>query len=263
MINLRPDIAAAAIQKFLADAERSNHRYRSWNHCYLAFRNARKQKSDGKEIDKDLLSLHLSCYLSSWGMFRNSFLLDRDYRTHLGIVDILLDDEDIDLLCNFPRYQDDEALNAETLQNYWNMIKTIREEFVEVYDVTAITETLVSKILLGTCGCIPAYDRFYKSGVGKFGGTQYLGLNSYSEIVRYYWSNQDEICSHLVGASLVNQEDHSTPYPSMKLMDMCFWQIGNSIEFYNKNRGVSSIFSKLSEENKYAVLHSLLESPVD
>ena len=93
MINLQPEYAAKAILKFLADANGSNHRYRSWDHCYMAFRNVRKKKAEdlNKEVDKDLLSLHLSCYLSSWGMLRNSFLLDRDYRTHLETVRIIFD----------------------------------------------------------------------------------------------------------------------------------------------------------------------------
>lgn len=262
MINLRPDFAAAAIQKFLADAGGANHRYRSWDHCHLAFRNARKQKTEGKNFDKDLLSLHLSCYLSSWGMLRNSFLLDRDYKTHLGIVDILLDETN-DLLWSFPGNQNDEALNAKTLKSCWTAIKTSWEAFTAAYGVASITDTLVSKILLGTCGCIPATDRLYKKGVGAFNGTQYFGLNSYSEIVRYYWKNWEEISSHLGGTSLVAQDDLSTPYPPMKLMDMCFWQIGYSISLYDEGMDEEHRFSRLHENDKYAVLHSLLEMPVD
>lgn len=262
MINLRPDFAAAAIQKFLYDAEGTNHRYRSWDHCHLAFRNARKQEYECKNIDKDLLSLHLSCYLSSWGMLRNSFLLERDYRTHLGIVDILLDKTN-DVLWGFPGNQNDEALNAENLKRYWTAIKNSWEAFTAAYGVDSITDTLVSKILLGTCGCIPATDRLYKKGVGAFNGTQYFGLNSYSEIVRYYWENWEEISSHLGGTSLVAQDDLSTLYPPMKLMDMCFWQIGYSIELYDKNRGVNQEFSTLTEDGKYAVLHGLLVTTAD
>ena len=259
MINLKPEYAAKAIRKFLSDAEGPNHRYRSWDHCHIAFMNARKQESEGKEIDKDLLSLHLSCYLSSWGMLRNSFLLDRNYRTHLGIVNILLDDADYELLWGFPSNQDDEALNTENLKKYWTVIKTARDTFTAAYAVDSITDTLVTKILLGTCGCIPATDRLYKKGLGAFGGTQYFGLNAYAKIVRYYWSSWDEICGHLMGVSLVSKEDSSTPYPPMKLMDMCFWQIGSCIELHDIGRVGNQKFYKLPEDEKYAVLDGLLE----
>jgi len=49
----------------------------------------------------------------------------------------------------------------------------------------------------------------------------------------------------------------------MKLMDMCFWQIGYSIELYDKNRGVNQEFSTLAEDGKYAVLHGLLVMTAD
>jgi len=272
-INLKPEYAARAIKKYLSGSQDTNHRYLSWEHCYLAFHNARNKKAEGHNPDYDYLSLHLACYLSSWGMLRNSFLLQRDYRTHLEIVKLLLHDR-YEKLWDFPAWQN-ENQNTNNLKERWETIAKIREDFATKYNVkddstdntdeseTSITATLTTKILLGTCACVPATDRFYKLGVATFGGTQRLGYNSYSEVVRYYWSNGDEISSHLAETSLATSDDPSTPYPPMKLMDMCFWQIGNSIEFYNKNRGGSSIFSKLTEENKYAVLHSLLESPVD
>jgi hypothetical protein len=272
-INLKPEYAAKAIHKFIADSHGTNHRYLSWEHCFLAFQKAKEAKTKGQSPDYDHLSLHLACYLSSWGMLRNSFLLKRDYRTHLGIVELLLSDT-YEQLWVFPARQN-ENQNTINLKDQWKRIAKMREDFATKYNVkndsadntdeseTSITATLTTKILLGTCACVPATDRFYKLGVAAFGGTQRLGYNSYSEVVRYYWSNWDEISSHLAETSLVTLDDPSTVYPPMKLMDMCFWQIGKSIEIYNKNRGGSSIFSKLTEENKYAVLHSLLESPVD
>jgi hypothetical protein len=167
------------------------------------------------------------------------------------------------LLLSFPSDQDDEALNIETLQKHWNAIKVIWDAFSRAYGVGSITDTLVSKVLLGTFGSVPATDRYYKTGVKSFEGTQYFGSNSYSEIVRYYWSKWDEISSHLAGTTLATLDDPSTPYPPMKLMDMCFWQIGYSIELYDKNRGENLIFSALAENEKYVVLQSLLGMPAN
>ena len=131
--------------------------------------------------------------------------------------------------------------------------------------IEPITETLTTKILLGTYGCIPANDRMYKTGVGAFGGTQRLGLNSYSEIMRFYWSNWNNIRMHLEGAPLAIQDDPETPYPPMKLMDMCFWQIGSCIEnydkkYYNKEEKTGKRFSNLKKfsEKQYIALDEFL-----
>ena len=57
--------------------------YRSWEHCYSHFMRSRGQKN----VDYDYLSLQLSFYLASWGMYRgSSFLLQKDYKVHIPAV---------------------------------------------------------------------------------------------------------------------------------------------------------------------------------
>ena len=69
-------------------------RYRSWEHCYSHFMKARGQN----DIDYDYLSLQLSFYLASWGMYRgSSFLLQKDYRVHIPVVKELLSEKYKDL----------------------------------------------------------------------------------------------------------------------------------------------------------------------
>ena len=70
--------------------EDSNGRYRSWEYCYKVFHDARKEK----EVDSDYLSLQLAFYLASWGMYRgSSFLLQKDYKIHIPVVEELLKDK--------------------------------------------------------------------------------------------------------------------------------------------------------------------------
>ena len=62
-------------------------RYRSWEHCYYIFNRARNNNARNNETYIDYLSLHLAFYLASWGMYRgSSFLLQRDYKVHIGAV---------------------------------------------------------------------------------------------------------------------------------------------------------------------------------
>lgn len=270
MINLEPEYAAKAIARYLTDSKGKNHRYRSWEHCYLAFAKARKDLDKKLTPDYDLLALHLSNYLGSWGMYRNSFLFKRDYRTHLDNVQIILSQE-YNMLWTFPAHQK-EKQDKSTLNEYWTEIDKIHKTFILSYnygkarkdldkkDYASVTETLITKILLGTYGCIPATDRLYKDAMKAFGGTQRLGKRSYAGVVKYYWSHWDEISNHLLeGISLATLDDPLTFYPPMKLMDMCFWQIGNCIELHDRGKAGAQKFCKLPKDKKYDVLDNLLK----
>ena len=58
-------------------------RFRSWEHNYKVFHDARSES----QHDYSFLSLHLSFYLASWGMYRgSSFLLQKDYRIHIPVI---------------------------------------------------------------------------------------------------------------------------------------------------------------------------------
>jgi hypothetical protein len=47
-----------------------------------------------KNVDYDYLSLQLSFYLASWGMYRgSSFLLQKDYKVHIPAVKELLNEK--------------------------------------------------------------------------------------------------------------------------------------------------------------------------
>lgn len=61
-----------------------NGRYRSWEHCYKCFHDAR----NNSDPDYDYMSLQLAFYLASWGMYRgSSFLLQKDYKVHIPVVE--------------------------------------------------------------------------------------------------------------------------------------------------------------------------------
>ena len=74
--------------KFFNDLKADEHgRYRSWEHCYSHFINARKNNN----VNVDYLSLQLAFYLERWGMFRGySFLMKKDYRVNIQVLKELL-----------------------------------------------------------------------------------------------------------------------------------------------------------------------------
>lgn len=85
----RIELVIDAAQRFYTDLKDDSHaRYRSWKHCYSSFYQARQKK----KVDEDYLSLQLSFYLASWGMYRDSsFLLQKDYKIHIPVVQEILE----------------------------------------------------------------------------------------------------------------------------------------------------------------------------
>ena len=71
-----------------------HHRYLSWEYCHEAFRLNRHPQIDATI---DYLCLHLAWYLASWGMLRNSFLMQKDYKIHADVVRLIYQPEWDDL----------------------------------------------------------------------------------------------------------------------------------------------------------------------
>jgi len=195
-----------------------NHRYKSWEHCYAYF-----SKNDASE-SIDISCLHLSFYLASWGMYRgSSFLLWKDYQIHTEIVKKILENKHLQRI-------DFASVEHEKLKEIITLIEWIKNWYTENIKIVNgeqktinVTDTLVTKILLGTLGCVPAYDRYFIDGMRK-SGIRYsiLTEGNLESVVDYYKKNQREFD----GAQQAIYEKSKILYPPMKLVDMYFWEIG-------------------------------------
>ena len=212
-----------AAQTFYDDARANeNGRSRSWEHCYRVFRDARTDPSP----DYDYLSLHLAFYLASWGMYRgSSFLLQKDYKALVPIVEEILKPE-YDCLfgvaCEGLRESEVQD-RLEKLRDYIaDYFGPIRDEVAGREVAFSVSPVLVTKILMGTLGCVPAYDRFFQDGVATYKvTTREYSLESVRRLVDFYEEHNDcleEVRRGFEGGGLV--------YPQMKLLDMGFWQVG-------------------------------------
>ena len=217
------DELISAAQTFYDDARRDkNGRSRSWEHCYRVFRDARTDPSP----DCDYLSLHLAFYLASWGMYRgSSFLLQKDYKVLVPVVEEILKPE-YDCLfgvaCTGLRESEVQVM----LKNVYDYIaahfRPIRNEVAGREVASSVSPVLITKILMGTLGCVPAYDRFF--GIGA----KYLGLEkdtyqkkSLRELADFYEAHNDRLEEARRG-----MQCEDLTYPQMKLLDMGFWQVG-------------------------------------
>lgn len=212
-----------AAQTFYDDARANeNGRSRSWEHCYRVFRDARTDPSP----DYDYLSLHLAFYLASWGMYRGScFIFHKDYKVHTPIVEEILKPEYeclFGLACTDVRNNDVWA-QLKKLSDYISYyFHRIREEVRGRAVASSVSPVLITKILMGTLGCVPAYDRFFEEGA------KYLGLekksyneDSLRELADIYEAHNDRLEEARRG-----MQSDDLIYPQMKLLDMGLWQVG-------------------------------------
>lgn len=133
-----------------------HHRYRSWEHCYRFFR---ELTPSGIAAQRQNAALQLGFYLASWGMYRGStFLLQRAYTVHLGVVDCLASPRFAPLWEREFGSEEEEVEFVPVILDAAKEISTAYGQFGEP------TETLVTKVLLGTFGCLPACDQYFIAG---------------------------------------------------------------------------------------------------
>ena len=212
-----------AAQTFYEDARRDeNGRSRSWEHCYRVFRDARTDPSP----DCDYLSLHLAFYLASWGMYRgSSFLLQKDYKVLVPIVEKVLKPE-YDCLFGVAcvGLRDDEVQGSleKLCDDIAAHFRPIRNEVAGREVASSVSPVLITKILMGTLGCVPAYDRFFQDGVATYKvTTQEYSLDSVLRLVDFY-----EEHNYRLEEARRGMRTDDLIYPQMKLLDMGFWQVG-------------------------------------
>lgn len=111
--------------------------------------------------DIDTAALHLGFYLASWGMYRgSSFLLQQSYTVHIAVVDRLLSAEFSDL---WNQEVGAEPADPKTIDSIFRLVVSVKQG----YEPHEASDILATKVILGTLGCLPAVDRFFKDGFRK------------------------------------------------------------------------------------------------
>jgi hypothetical protein len=210
-----------AIQAYWGDSRGEHHRYLSWEHCYQYFQG---QGQTGIRRNRDTAALHLGFYLASWGMYRgSSFLLQRDYKVHMHVVDVLADSAWAPLWGQDLGTSRDDAELTPVVMGLVSAVRGAYRPYVPVTGTAQPTDTLVTKIILGTLGIVPACDRFFIDGL-KVAGLKYSYVNE------VFVGRMVAFCQEHLGELRAEQEAISARagvhYPLMKLVDMYFWQVG-------------------------------------
>ena len=149
-------------------------------------------------------------------MLRNSFLMQKDYKIHADVVRLIYQPEWDDLWDLSP-----EKLSQEY---YADRIMKLSESITEAYVASGAgipTDTLLTKILLGTVGCVPAYDRYFKKALADTGAApQVFSAKSIRTLGNLYLDHEDEF------EKLRKHCGSRIEYPAAKILDMCFFEYG-------------------------------------
>ncbi len=203
--------------------EDKNHRYWSWDFCREAFHS--------NQLDDVTKALHLANYLASWGMNRGSGgLLQKNYKIHIKAIEILTDVKYTSLDCfNGNDFTKDKIKHlfklVDELSDYYSSITYDRMGDQE--SITP-TDTLISKILLGTLSCVPAFDQFLKMGL-ELGLLSNRRLSKRGLSLLLAWIDKNEIVN--LRASI---HESASDLPVMKLLDIYFWSLGYQVAINEK-----------------------------
>ena len=147
--------------------------------------------------------------------------MQKDYKVHTPVVRIIMEKR-YDPLMGISA---EELIKDENLTLLEEVSGRIRRAYADERPsfegmINNATDTLVTKILLGTLGCVPAYDRYYVQAVRRYKISvgEYC-RESVKDVANYYLTYKDRF-------ETVREELSAcgTQYPAMKLMDMCMWQ---------------------------------------
>ena len=156
-------------------------RYASFDYCYNFFQEFREQEripEIASPINIQLSCLQLGFYLASWGMLRgSSFLLEKSLKVYEPLIRNIAQFDRRIWNIDVDRYNE---VNIEILLSCRKMIiESLGEE-------NKPSDTLVTKIMLGVFGNVPAFDDFFRKGFA----THVFGKKSLALIHKFYDNNK-------------------------------------------------------------------------
>lgn len=191
-------------------------RFRSFDYCFGYFQRYRDRdgsRSFADEAEIERSCLHLGWFLASWGMMRGSTILHERSLYYLRPV--------IETIAVAPREVwaiDADAYLDGAASLLLDVGTAIRSSFAD-----GASDTLVTKVMLGVFGNIPAFDRNFNRAFGRSG----LNRRTLDAIGRYYWDNHQAIDRQQVPLlDFSSGLPGSRLYPKAKVIDMVFWWEG-------------------------------------
>lgn len=224
-----------AFELFYSGCNKPHSRFKSWEHCKNIFNQAYNSLKDNLYTPEtipfevlDNLCLNLGFYLASWGMMRGSTdLLQRDYKIHEKAIPVILKYSDLN---DLPLEKIKEPQILDRIKSLEKNLRTAYRTDVE-NPLDDMTDTLATKIIMGTLGIVPAYDAFLKTAL------RYYDMNNASGL--FTKPSLENLCSFflleennqiIIECQKKMNEVASVYYSEMKIIDMILWELGGLLK---------------------------------
>ncbi len=206
---------------------RRHHSNLSWENCYKFF--YENHETIVKNKDNELLeiaALHLAFYLASCGMYRGSAFIRRyDHTVFKELIRNLL--TKCENLWNEKVDWEDLKKANEIIKKYFKELKNEDTSKNNEEYKNEPTQTVITKILMGIFGCVPAYDRYFIKALKTHNICQTYNETSFNTL-KLWWKKQNYSYKHTLIKDTIE-------YPPMKLVDVYFWSEGERLnEEYKK-----------------------------
>lgn len=195
---------------------------RSFDYCYNYFRT---NDGDRLKLDMEKSCMVIGFYLASWGMLRGSSFLRKKSAiyfepliTYISALDKEYWQFDVD------------KYDAITINKIYDLYQGIKNKIVEG---NAQHLTLVTKVMLGVFGIVPAFDTNFKAFFKYLSDGQY-GSSSFNKktlefIQQFYLDNQIEIDTLSASTQTIDFKNGNPTglyYTKARIIDMYGFIIG-------------------------------------
>ncbi len=205
------------------DKHGAYERYASFDYCYNYFH---PESKNDITLDMEKSCLSLGFYLASWGMYRgSSFMLSKSSKNFEELIEYFAELPPKVWEIDAGDFNDE---NIDYLIEIYGNIKTklIKEKNSHL--------TLVTKIMLGVFGSVPAYDRFFKTTFGQkifkghcgFTVFNKKSLQSLNEFYEVNSSIINQIKSTSKTISFETGKETKLSYTNSKIIDMYGFTVG-------------------------------------
>ncbi|MCG2679880.1 MAG: hypothetical protein L6455_07925 [Kiritimatiellae bacterium] len=199
---------------------RPAERYASFDYCFNYFQQFRDtnnfaKMADGQHIE--MSCLHLAFYLASWGMFRgSSFLLERSAKFLEPLVTAISSMDERIWKVDADKY---------TEENIKLLIECAGIILDKLGKPNAPTDTLITKIMLGVFGNVPAFDNNFRKGFACHS----FGKKNLKMIKEFYENHKQQIDSTVIFTFNFSGTETKRLYTKAKIIDMIGFIKGQKI----------------------------------
>ncbi len=202
-----------------------NHREFSWDHAHHYW----KEFAADQSGNEDLAALHLSFYLASFGMYRGkSDLLNRDYKALAPAIKFLKKQANNGLADCLFSDRPAEKLACELKELSTRLRDELIPTLVRPEKLTVrVSDTLLSKLMLVTLDCVPAFDQQVKRALNdllhdEYGKGDSFAARRLGQLIALARENKSLIeCAHET-----LKDRYGDDYPLNRIFDLYLWRRG-------------------------------------